>query len=369
MPYKIPNTFNAKTPLGQSVQNLMTSYFGSLPTPEDTAKADYMNSTAEASRASAALNKQKYDANANAQAVYDVLINNPDGLSPEETMKKNLAAYLANQQQSGNLATAGKTILAFAPWQGGNTPATINKAQLGSGMASDNTLEGTLQKEMFQNQRAQIAQEGQDRRAANTVTKESPAERQFRMKQEQKSKDQMGFKKGFEDTLAAMSKYYDDLQSSGDMVSVYNSPIKNIKNYLASTDAGQMVGGALGTQAQSTRDKVNNLLPQLMLDIKNATGMSAKQLDSDKDVQFIKQSLTNPKVEYGAVKAALQNLKNKYGVNSQANKMAVTPTPVASPNAMTFDDLPDPAQFQGQILDNPETGESFISNGTEWVAQ
>lgn len=106
-----------------------------------------------------------------------------------------------------------------------------------------------------------------------------------------------------------------------------------------------------------------------MLDIKNATGMSAKQLDSDKDVQFIKQSLTNPKVEYSAVKAALQNLKNKYGVNSQSNKMAVTPTPVASPNAMTFDELPDPAQFQGQILDNPETGESFISNGTEWVAQ
>ena len=174
MPYKIPNTFNAKTPLGQSVQNLMTSYFGSLPTPEDTAKADYMNSTAEASRASAALNKQKYDANANAQAVYDALINNPDGLSPEETMKKNLAAYLANQQQSGNLATAGKTILAFAPWQGGNTPATINKAQLGSGMATDNTIEGTLQKERFANQRENMRSARQDEIIAPVIGGERP---------------------------------------------------------------------------------------------------------------------------------------------------------------------------------------------------
>jgi hypothetical protein len=368
MPYKIPNTFNAKTPLGQSVQNLMTSYFGNLPTPADTAKADYMNSTAEASKASAALNRQKYDANAGAQTVYENIINNPEGLSPEDAMKKNLAAYLANQQQSGNLATAGKTILTLAPWQSGNTSDTINKAQLGSGMATNNTLEGTLQHENFQNQRANIAQAGQDRRAANTATKESPAERQFRMKQEQKTKDQTGFKKGFEDTLNAMAGYYDSLQSTGDMVSIDNSPIKNVKNYLASTDIGQVAGGALGTEAQSTRDKVNNLLPQLMLDIKNATGMSAKQLDSDKDVQFIRQSLTNPKVEYSAVKAALQNLKNKYGLPSQSNA-SPSPSPMASPTPMTFDDLPDPAQFQGQILDNPDTGEAFMSNGTEWVAQ
>ena len=168
MPYKIPNTFNAKTPLGQSVQNLMTSYFGNLPTPADIAKADYMNSTAEASKARAALNRQKYDANAGAQTVYENIINNPEGLDPQEAMVKNLAAYMANQQQSGNIGNAGKSILAIAPWMRGNTPETVNKAQLGSGMATNNTLEGTLQHENFQNQRANIAQAGQDRRAAST---------------------------------------------------------------------------------------------------------------------------------------------------------------------------------------------------------
>ncbi len=168
MPYKIPNTFNAKTPLGQSVQNLMQSYFGNLPTPEDNAKLEYMRSGSEAANARAALNRQKYEALESGAGVYEKMFNNSEGLSPEDAFRQNFAAYQNHLDRIGQTGQSGKVLLAGVPWVRGSTPATINKAQLGSGMATNSTLEGTLQGEEFANQRANIAQAGQDRRAAST---------------------------------------------------------------------------------------------------------------------------------------------------------------------------------------------------------
>lgn len=122
--------------------------------------------------------------------------------------------------------------------------------------------------------------------------------------------------------LGELSGIYEDLNKSGAMVNPNNSTAGNIMSRLRSSGAGQLVEGAVGTQAQTLRDRVASIRPALMQSLAKATGMTGKQLDSNADVKLFMQTITDPSASYQANKAAIAGLRTFLASNAKADTPA-----------------------------------------------
>lgn len=123
---------------------------------------------------------------------------------------------------------------------------------------------------------------------------------------------------------------YGDLKKMGAMVSPGQSTGKNVEARLRASGIGQAIEGTVGTQAQSSRDRVLSIRPQLMQSIAKATGMTGKQLDSNADVKLFMQTVTNPTSSYESNIKAINGLERFLVANSKKSA-AVAPaaqTPV-----------------------------------------
>ena len=88
---------------------------------------------------------------------------------------------------------------------------------------------------------------------------------------------------------------------------------------------GQLAEGAVGTQAQTQRDRIASIRPGLVQSIAKATGMSAKQLDSNADVKLWMQTVTDPTSSYQANVAALNGLERFVRTNSAKPTASAAP--------------------------------------------
>lgn len=111
------------------------------------------------------------------------------------------------------------------------------------------------------------------------------------------------------ETLKELDGIYDKLNEMGALVSPKRSTSGNILSYLRSSGAGQVVEGALGTEAQTLRDRVGSIRPALMQQLAKATGLTGKQLDSNADVKLFMQTVTNPQSSYEANQRAISGLR------------------------------------------------------------
>jgi hypothetical protein len=116
------------------------------------------------------------------------------------------------------------------------------------------------------------------------------------------------------DTLiGGLKDQYGILKKGGGITST-ESGIGNIPAYLSSTGAGQQTGKFFGTQNQSARNTIVQSRPLLLAAIKNATGMSAKQMDSNVELKMYLAAATDPSLDYEANMAALNQLESLYGI-------------------------------------------------------
>ena len=124
------------------------------------------------------------------------------------------------------------------------------------------------------------------------------------------------------DSLAAD---YGILQKRGDLVDPKKTGMSNIYERAAASGLGQAVAGTVGTQAQQVRDRIKTQRPLLMAAIKQASGMSAQQMNSNAELQFYMQAATDVTMGYETNIAALSHLDRTYGVGTgvQANPQAV----------------------------------------------
>ena len=129
--------------------------------------------------------------------------------------------------------------------------------------------------------------------------------------------------------LQELRTIYKDLRDMGALVSPSQSAAGNIVARARASGAGQMLEGAVGTEAQTKRDRINSLRPALMQSLAKATGMTGKQLDSNADVKLFMQTVTDPTKSYEANIAAIEGLERFL----EANTRAARPAPVARPNA------------------------------------
>jgi hypothetical protein len=117
--------------------------------------------------------------------------------------------------------------------------------------------------------------------------------------------------------LEALNEYYDELTKLGASIDVSKGGAANISSRIRASGAGQMLGGAFGTEEQSYRNKINQMRPLLLQEIRQATQMGARGLDSNKELEFYLQAATDPARDIQSNKAAIAVLEEAYGLGSR----------------------------------------------------
>lgn len=129
-------------------------------------------------------------------------------------------------------------------------------------------------------------------------------------------------------SLNELRAIYGDLNKMGAMVSPAQAADKNVVARIRASGIGQVLEGAVGTEAQTKRDRIASIRPGLMQALAKATGMTGRQLDSNADVKLFMQTVTNPAASYEANMAAIDGLERFLKANI---KKAPAPAKPAAP--------------------------------------
>jgi len=141
------------------------------------------------------------------------------------------------------------------------------------------------------------------------------------------------------DDLENLRASFEALDKMRAIPSTERNVISNIGSATSASGFGQMLGRAGGTTAQVERDVINSARMRLVNSIKNATGMSAQQLNSNVELQTMLKSISDPGQSVQAAMRIIDDIQNAY-VNgtgelpkrSQSGK--VTSTPAAAPGKL-----------------------------------
>lgn len=134
---------------------------------------------------------------------------------------------------------------------------------------------------------------------------------------------------GYDDvsqSIAVLRNAYDRLESGGGITSTNNGAISNAGAAVASSGIGQVFGRAFGTNNQSARNDIAMARPALLASLMKATGMSARQIDSNAELKLWLATATDPTLDVESNRRALDNIERKY-LNAQPPK---SPAPQAS---------------------------------------
>lgn len=156
-------------------------------------------------------------------------------------------------------------------------------------------------------------------------------------KQQKQQAEQGQARQQLNDTVGELRSYYDTLKNQGGIVSQDQGMLGNLAARAGSSSIGQAVGGAVGTKSQEARQKIEQTRPLLLNLIKNATGMSAQQMNSNAEMQLYLRAATDPTLSYEANQQALDNLVKLFGGGtSQGAPTAPVAPSVAPSNVRRF---------------------------------
>ena len=111
------------------------------------------------------------------------------------------------------------------------------------------------------------------------------------------------------DNLRASFEALDKMRS---IPSTERNALSNVASGLAATGIGQKTGQLFGTEAQVERDVINSARMRLVNSIKNATGMSAQQLNSNVELQTMLKSISDPGQSVQAALRIIDDIDNTY---------------------------------------------------------
>ena len=138
-------------------------------------------------------------------------------------------------------------------------------------------------------------------------------------------------------SLATLRDAYDRLEAGGGITSTKKGPLGNIIAAGSSSAVGQMVGRATGSKNQSARNDIAMSRPALLGALMKATGMSAKQMDSNAELKLWLATATDPTLDVESNRRALDALERKY-MSGATPAGPATPTTVTSQSQ--YDALP-----------------------------
>jgi hypothetical protein len=130
----------------------------------------------------------------------------------------------------------------------------------------------------------------------------------------QKEKTKGQAKEQLSGVVQQLNNSYTALEQGGGITSTAQSGLSNLGARLGSTGLGQAVGGALGTANQRQRQEIEQTRPLLLNLIKDATGMTASQMNSNAEMQLYLKAATDPTLTVEANRSALANLDKMFGL-------------------------------------------------------
>lgn len=128
-------------------------------------------------------------------------------------------------------------------------------------------------------------------------------------------------RKGVSGKLASMAKHYINLDSMNAIVNVDDPSFDNILASARSSSIGQVFGNLLGTDAQSIRNSIKAVKPLLIQDVRKSTDMGARGMDSEKELKFYLQAVTDEKVDIQSNIAAMVVLDEAFGDGTLAKEL------------------------------------------------
>lgn len=135
--------------------------------------------------------------------------------------------------------------------------------------------------------------------------------------------------------LRTVVGYYDELNKLGAMTSPERSTAANVVAAARATGAGQTAERFAGTRAQTLRDNIANARLRIFNHVKNATGASASQMNSNVEFTTWLNALTSPGQSIETVRETLKQLDAVLGsVRSQVQREtqgASTTAPAPAP--------------------------------------
>jgi hypothetical protein len=114
------------------------------------------------------------------------------------------------------------------------------------------------------------------------------------------------------DTISTAETLVKDLAKMGGITSTSKGPLANLVTSLQTGTVGQIGGRVFGTKEQAKRDELKSIRLQLLNAVKEATGMSAQQLNSNVELKTYLDSLGSEGMTKEANLAILDNLSRRY---------------------------------------------------------
>lgn len=116
--------------------------------------------------------------------------------------------------------------------------------------------------------------------------------------------------------------------------------LSNIASATAATGIGQTVGRFVGTEPQVEREVINSARTRLVNSIKNATGMSAQQLNSNVELQTMLKSISDPGQPIEAALRIIDDIEDAYVKGTGMSKknapgVGAKPAPAATSSGAT----------------------------------
>ena len=120
--------------------------------------------------------------------------------------------------------------------------------------------------------------------------------------------------------VADLRDKYTQLNAENGIVSTNNRFGTNMGASFGASGVGQMLNGIVGTKTQSLRDSIAMTRPLLLQAIMKASGMSAKQMDSNAELKLHLATATDPQKGLEANLEALDRLESLFGGGNEKFK-------------------------------------------------
>lgn len=139
-----------------------------------------------------------------------------------------------------------------------------------------------------------------------------------------------------QDILDNLKYAYEELDRQRAIPSTQRGAVSNILTSIGTSGVGQVAGRVAGTEAQTQRDIIASARNQLFAAVKNATGLSAQNLNSNVEFTTWLNSLTDPSKSIEANREILANMEKfigsggKYSARQSGGR--VTPAAGAKPS-------------------------------------
>lgn len=177
-------------------------------------------------------------------------------------------------------------------------------------------------------------------RAEGVAGRESPAEAAAKAKAtarataavdaEKKAAEKLPGRKQVSTIINKIRNAYEQLDKAQAIPSETRGGFANAMDYIASSSLGREAQKMVGTKSSKYLSEIINSRKLLATAIKNATGMSAQEMNSNVELQLTLDALTDPTQGIEAARSTLNTLEELYGVPASAPANRRTPTKSSS---------------------------------------